>query len=1179
MGLRYRQEMNMTKVWLDELADLLADRHVTTKTYRTISPEQSCLIGVVGPRPDPDYLGPQPPNALGMVIGVTPTANGDVAFQMTGGFDVTFCFVPEIDHMLERLTYENDGTTPRRTQLIAPSFQRRRVTIDDTQITLNIADAGTWHDASNAIDACLSSVKTALRTDERAFGLMRMNDRGRADRLLQWRPCATQEELNILARAQLFDKLDCVLPYSVTAKARLRPAPVAFGKEGLWLLEVYLVNLTSNMEARSFGVDQACLLDARFRVSLTEGMRFNVPHRLQPEDYRYRPSDNVPGYGIGCLVREIDPRTVETETFPIIPQQRFESPSPLMVGMSTNPTYAILASDPIPALEDFLRALGRYRDDWKATITGLVEPAEVKVAEQEARFFDDETSRVKAGIATLKKDLSLLRAFKLMNETIGNAIKLQGKSFNSWHLFQIAFILTQINSVAQRFDTEDHLQTESGVADVLWFATGGGKTEAYLGIILIALFHARIKGRYAGSTAWMRFPLRMLSVQQFSRLSYVIAQAEMIRVRENIPGHPFTLGYFTGSQGTPNRISQPDPEGSGQRTFLPLLSDEQLDRFRLISDCPYCGTRGSVRVKKHLPTVRIRHECENPECWSNTVAGQGSYGEGIRGEVGIYVSDEECYRYLPSVLVGTVDKLAVIGHNARFRLFFGGAKGFCPIHGFTRESRCEHSNVVHNGVGWEKEQCKLSSRSMPEKVIPVPALKDPGFSMLIQDELHLMQESMGNFDSHYESLLNALQRAAGGQVPKILAATATIKEFENHVHHLYLREGRRFPAAGATNGETFYARRHYDDATGEPLIRRFFAGVMPIAGAAAGATSRSTAKIAIRSLALIDRWRDALRVADPVLLARLGMSSTDAPDALAWMERNLNTQLMYVSSKRSIDEILRFLDDDESGRERGTICKRIDAETPLDEILQTIRHIENKKADDPKRQFIATSVVSHGVDIAELNLMIINGWPNSTAEYIQSSARSGRVHPGIVISVLSWMKLFEHNVFLNFNDYHFFIDRLVESVPINRFAPNLLARTMPAVVAAVIYNWAMGQKSWGQEIGYKAQHVSEALKSGGAAAQDGMIRLIVDAMAIQSSMVSHFDQRLTEKYNATVLAEAKRAVWRLLNWQGGKPNATITDAMEEIFGHKPMYSLRDIESQIVLKTQNTLDDEIIEAIA
>ena len=116
---------------------------------------------------------------------------------------------------------------------------------------------------------------------------------------------------------------------------------------------------------------------------------------------------------------------------------------------------------------------------------------------------------------------------------------------------------------------------------------------------------------------------------------------------------------------------------------------------------------------------------------------------------------------------------------------------------------------MHNGVGWEKEQCKLSSRSMPEKVIHVSALKDPGFSLLIQDELHLMQESMGNFDSHYESLLNALQRAAGGQVPKVLAATATIKEFENHVHHLYLREGRRFPTAGATNGETFYARKSY----------------------------------------------------------------------------------------------------------------------------------------------------------------------------------------------------------------------------------------------------------------------------------------------------------------------------------------------------------------------------------
>lgn len=1176
MVLTYQQEMKMAQVMLDELGERLADRAGVGSVYADISPDQQCLLGVLGPQPDPDYHGPQPPNAIGVVVGVLPAANGKVTIRLAGGFDISYRQVPELDHMLAHLAYENDGHELRAKQPIAPSFQRHRVEFADVQLTLAVDDAGQWVDANDTLDVLLKQKAQQVRDDEQIFGRLRANDSGKPDYLLQWADCATQADLNALAQRQLFEHRDAVLPYAALVRARIRPAPVVFGQDGLWLLEVYLVNQTNNSDSRWFGVEQACLLDARFIVTVTEGVRVNVPHRLQPEDYRYRPQDNVPGYGVGCVVQEVDGTTVATDTFPIMPMQRTEAPSPEAVDMAQRPTYRGLASDPLPILHDFVTALARYQGDWLTTIGSLVDPEEIAVARRDAERFDEELARVREGVALLTAQPSLLRAFRLMNEAMANAIQLQGKSFDSWHLFQLGFILSQVRSLHERH----HLPAaggESAVADVLWFATGGGKTEAYLGIIVMGLIHARLHGRYSGCTAWMRFPLRMLSVQQFQRLSYVIAQAEMIRVREGIAGHPFTLGYFTG-QGTPNRITQPDAE-RGQRDFLPLISDSQLEKYRLISDCPYCGTKNSIRIVKDLGKVRIRHECANDDCWSNAVAGAGLYGEGIRNEVGIYVSDEECYRYLPSVMVGTVDKLAVIGHNARFRLFFGGAKGFCPVHGFTRESKCEHFNVKRGPDGWDKEACKIHSRSSPDRVREVPALADPGFSLLIQDELHLMQESMGNFDSHYETLLNALQVAAGGQPPKILAATATIKEFENHVYHLYLREGRRFPAAGATNGESFYARRRYDPETGEPLIRRLFAGVMPVTGPTAAAASRSTAKIATRLLDLVDEWRGALKAGEPGLLGRLGLDTAAAPVALAHLERHLNTQLIYANSKRSIDEVLRFLEESAGANAASRPCQRIDGETPLDEILQAIRLIETKTADDPRRQFIATSVVSHGVDISELNMMIINGWPKSTAEYIQSSARSGRVHPGMVISVLSWQKLFEHNVFLNFNDYHFFIERLVESVPINRFAPNLLAKTMPAVVAGVIYNWAAGQKPWGSGIAYSALQVADALTKGGEEAQAALAAQIGKALAIPAAMLHRFDTRLVEGYNATLMAEAGRAVRRLLSWPGSKANATVPDAMEEIFGNRPMMSLRDIESQVLIKTQSSLDDQVIDAIA
>ena len=665
--------------------------------------------------------------------------------------------------------------------------------------------------------------------------------------------------------------------------------------------------------------------------------------------------------------------------------------------------------------------------------------------------FTKERDNCADGVLLLKTHSRLMDTFKWMNLCMKNAVTRQGKDFKEWRLFQLGFILSQVRAVYERCCDDSELSdSHLDHTEVLWFATGGGKTEAYLGLLCMGMLYERMYENRYGPTGWMRFPLRMLSVQQFQRLSYVVAEANMVRQTEQLGGHPFTIGYFTGD-GTPGGITYKD-----NQYFLPKLSPEQLENLRFVRDCPYCDQKDTIEVQKDLPGVRIRHVCTNSECWSNTQAEAGSYGEGIRGEIGIYISDDEVYRYLPTVLVGTVDKLANIGLNFRFRLFFGGATHFCPTHGFNLGGKCQHTELVRGDDGnWEGKGCKSSSRPRGggDKTIAVQPIPKPGVSFLIQDELHLMDEDLGNFDAHYESLLEAIQVSYGGRKPKILAATATIKDIEHHVNHLYQRQARRFPAPGYKLGESFYTKVIIDNQS-KPLVRRLYAGIMPLGSGQV--VSRTSAKASRRYIGLIDELRTNLSDASkaPRVAKSLGFDPARAAALRQHIEDNLSADLVYINSNPRMSDISGYLSD--VGGEISPVHPHalLSGQSSLDEIQAVITHMETRGPSDNPRQILANAVVSHGVDIEQLNFIVISTWPKSISEYMQVSSRAGRIHPGIVLVVLNSRSIYESSVFSDFKDYHRFMDKLVESVPINRFSPNLLKRTLPGIVSAWVHVWA-----------------------------------------------------------------------------------------------------------------------------
>jgi hypothetical protein len=1114
---------------------------------------------------------------MGMVILVTPNNNGRIHVRLSGQFDVVHRCIPELEVMRQEL--KRDGQTIKPTQPIVTAYRRMTVSFGLVGLALNLpGEINQWvrPDSGNSLDVVLEDLRRQCLDDPEIFRLCHTGSTGSALVDLPWNDAqiTDQAALNSMVAETLFDDASQVLAYQVQLRARARRAPASLTNvEDAYLLEVFLENNTSREEARRFGiVRNAHLLDVHFSCELVEGEAHSLPHKLAPADYRHSDHGAVPGYGVTTSIRRDAQGVFHTEAMPISCQPRMTNPASGGLGLPSDLLFDRLSKEPILPLRGFVAAVKDYASEWDAVITQLNQDGNneaAQVASEEQAALRSEAETMADGVDLLETHAQLRLAFSWMNEAMRDAFAHQGKSIHQWRLFQLGFILTQVRAVFERSCPKAAITDHINTAEVLWFATGGGKTEAYLGIVVMSMLYERLQRRLYGVTAWMKFPLRMLSVQQFQRLSYVVAQANRIKQREELPGHPFTIGYFTG-EGTANFISRGGD--AYRRHFLPVLSSDQLSQYQFIHDCPYCDAKGSVSVQKDLTTCRLKHVCSNGNCWTHQDAQIGKYGEGIRGEIGIYVSDEEVYRYIPTVLVGTIDKLAVIGHNRRFRLLFGGATHFCPEHGFSLEGKCQHDRLEQQDNGsYQSVPCGNNTRTSEIRTQSLSVTSQPGIQFILQDELHLLSQNTGNFDAHYESTMQSLQIANGGRPAKILSATATIKGYEDHLHHLYQCKARRFPVPGIRRGESFYSRIDSDDQ-GE-LVQRWYAGILPLGSGRI--VERASAIASSRFLTLVDELRTALAIS-PNNANGLGLAADKAQAAINHIGTYLNSCLIYNNSIRGNGELHGGLEEYQMPKYPNRRWIKLDGSTSLDDIQKAIQLIETKTVDDPTRQVIATSVVSHGVDMHRLNFMIVSGWPKSIAEYIQSSARSGRVEPGIVLSVLDSRQLFQTNVYLNFQDYHRFMELMVESVPINRFAPNLLERTLPGVISACVLNWMEGQP-WGRDAGKNAGKLKDILVSPSSGAESALRELMTKCLAVPIGIRDRFDRRVLHDYHEALDRRIDHAVRGLVNMSSSLMSEYLSDALARILGHAPMRSLRDIESQVLIKPEGATES-LIEAL-
>lgn len=657
---------------------------------------------------------------------------------------------------------------------------------------------------------------------------------------------------------------------------------------------------------------------------------------------------------------------------------------------------------------------------------------------------EDCAQRVRAGLALLKADPLVLEAFRFANramwkqriqslwaaenrkrgECSGSPADFDKPTNRTWRPFQMGFILLNLVGIA------DDASNDRKLVDLLWFPTGGGKTEAYLGLSAFVLALRRLRGdRYgmhggAGVSIIMRYTLRLLTIQQFQRASALIAACELSRrANPTVWGdEPFRVGVWVGRGTTPNTFVE----------SRSALDDAREGRSRggspvqLVS-CPHCGT--ALVNEKGVPerdTYVADKARQRTLIWCPNSACDFSAANSNRDGIPVVVVDDEIYRICPSLVIATVDKFARLPFKGETKALLGLRNRHSATYGHITDA---HGDSIG---GIKLRDGRPANRLLPPELI-------------IQDELHLISGPLGTMVGLYEMAVDYLSSFAepGGRRvgPKVIASTATIRRAAEQAHQLYARKLAIFPTPGLSSRDSFFARELPIDPNDDETAGRLYVG--------ANAPGSSTKTLLVRVYAVL-------------LAAAAGEIAADASAADPY-----GTLVGYFNSLRALGGAKRLVEDDIKlvrlkylNRQRGLPQRNL-ADHPeeltsrLDswKIPGLLKRLDNPfPAGDrkwPVDVLLATNMISVGVDIDRLGLMVVTGQPKTSAEYIQATSRIGRKHPGLVVTMYNWMSARDLSHYERFRGYHAALYKFVEAISVTPFSSRALDRGLRGVFVAM----------------------------------------------------------------------------------------------------------------------------------
>lgn len=734
---------------------------------------------------------------------------------------------------------------------------------------------------------------------------------------------------------------------------------------------------------------------------------------------------------------------IKTEFMPIstVAQMDFENEDSSVPSNAFEMRY--LSDLDESSKEEKLSALKTIVDSYAKWIDGIETQAKglgiryKDTAQRHISECKDSLNRMYSGIETLSRENIAYAAFTLANramymqrihtaiqakESYPDDVHLQNQLLElnyyhaeayhpggknpAWRPFQLAFLLMSINSIVEPTLPERNL------VDLIWFPTGGGKTEAYLGLTAFTIFFRRMKYPDAadGTAVIMRYTLRLLASQQFVRASILICACEVIRKeglmkKKKYPTYPLgekpiTIGLWIGGTHTPNRNTLGDnnakdhwEELTGATVKGLREAKDRHNKFQILK-CPWCGTKlicdadssGKRLIGKwgyqFKDGQHFYMACPQERC-------------PFEIRLPIQVVDEELYNDPPTLLFGTVDKFAMMTWKSDVGAFFGNG---------TRNRNPE---------------------------------------LIIQDELHLISGPLGTMVGLYETAVDALCSQKGVH-PKIIASTATIRRAKAQCSALYNREVRQFPAPGIDSSDSFFAREA--DMGKKP--GRLYVGIMP--------AGKTKAMMEVRTIST-------------VLQRVYMMPYEDEIKDKFW------TLATYFNSLRDLGKCATLVDDDvkdnirrmayrfgrrNAARPTGSaseLTSRVST-TQLNETLEKLEYLTYSAENQKNKKYaigvlLATNMISVGVDVDRLNIMLLVGQPKLTSEYIQASSRIGRTFPGIALTLFDGSKSRDRSHYEQFKAYHDSFYKFVEPTGVTPYSKPARDRALHAVAIALMRHY------------------------------------------------------------------------------------------------------------------------------
>lgn len=767
-------------------------------------------------------------------------------------------------------------------------------------------------------------------------------------------------------------------------------------KTGYSLVTAYVMNRRKNseneVESMMFQVELKAYSENEDRVFFAE----NICRDVLAEDEFYFEQRPILGRGRNCAATWDD--AVEGRTFWVksdfIPEYEFPGVSAALKGfdkfffsmrfMSNTKNKA--------GIFERLNVLADSYGKWiheKLISDDKMSNADFKekIGDKVISHCSEALNRIREGIELIANDEVAFDAFCFMNRSMllqrnimsyskkhGAGIECNFRDFVDprkpdtdfgWRPFQIAFILMNLSGIVN----PEHKDRD--VVDLLYFPTGGGKTEAYLGLMAFVIANRRLRASDAseynadgGVTAMLRYTLRLLTTQQRDRITKMVVAAELIR-QKTYPKYgkePISIGFWVGGGVTPNKfdelVEKADKPGEARRKRNLL--------YKQLLTCPFCGkplTEDEFYIDPDRKSVAIY--CADRNCMFY------KYKQD-RIRIPVYLVDEEIYAKCPTIILSTVDKFARLPWDVKTNALFGRVDRVCSRDGYV-------------AIGEEHKRHNRTQELPASTLTPIRPFLPP--ELIIQDELHLITGPLGTVYGAYETIIEDMCTYGDKRIkPKYVVSTATIKNASEQTRCLYARQSTaQFPPNGFEIGDSFFIN---EISTKDDPFRKYVGVCAP--GQSVKTTLLRMYAIILQTSYQLAQQDEYKNVIDPYYsLVGYYNSIRELGGAVRLLQDDIPKRIYRIKTKYNMDKV-RYLN------KKVEITSRMSSYEIPNKLRQLEATCDSKDCLDTA---VATNMIAVGMDVDRLGLMVVTGQPKQNSEYIQATSRIGRAFPGLVFTL------------------------------------------------------------------------------------------------------------------------------------------------------------------------------------